>query len=97
VLALGAVGSIQTGRSVLRPQIEFRNYATGLCLGAVTNTLCAGGKLVSLGARYQVPLSDRYTLLPLLRLDAGNVVNPNTGSAVSYTGWDIGVTLRASM
>ncbi len=97
VLALGAVASIQTGRSVLRPQIEFRDYATGLCLGAVTNTLCAGGKLVSLGARYQVPLSDRYTLLPLLRLDAGNVVNPNTGSAVSYTGWDIGVTLRASM
>jgi len=97
VLALGAVGSVQMGRSVLRPQIEFRNYTTGLCLGAVTSSLCAGGKLVSVGARYQMPIGDRYTLLPLLRLDAGNVVNPNTGAAVSYSGWDIGVTLRASM
>ena len=97
VLALGAVGSVQMGRSVLRPQIEFRNYTTGLCLGGVSNSLCAGGKLVSLGARYQVPLGDRYALLPLVRLDAGNVVNPNTGSAVSFTGWDVGVTLRASM
>jgi hypothetical protein len=97
VLALGAVGSIQMGRSVLRPQIEFRDYATGLCLGTVSNTLCAGGKLFSLGARYQLPLGDRYALLPLVRLDAGNVVNPNTGSAVGFTGWEIGVTLRASM
>ena len=97
VLALGAVGSIQMGRSVLRPQVEFRNYTTGLCLGAVSSTLCAGGRLVSLGARLQLPLSDRFALLPLLRIDAGNVVNPNTGSAVSYTGWDIGLTLRTSM
>ena len=97
VLTLGAVGSVQMGRNVLRPQIEFRNYTTGLCLGVVSNSLCAGGKLVSLGARYQWTISERYTLFPLLRLDAGNVVNPNTGSAVSYTGWDIGVTLRANM
>jgi len=97
VLTLGAVGSVQMGRSVLRPQVEFRNYTTGLCLGAVTSSLCAGGKLVSVGARYQMPISDRYTLFPLLRFDVGNVVNPNSGAAVSYGGWDIGVTLRASM
>ncbi len=97
VLTLGAVGSVQTGRSVLRPQIEFRSFTTGLCLGAVTKRLCAGGKLFSLGARYQMPIGDRFALLPLLRLDAGNVVNPNTGQAVSYTGWDIGLTFRATM
>jgi hypothetical protein len=97
VLTLGVVGSVQMGRSVLRPQVEFRNYTTGLCLGAVTNSLCAGGKLVSVGARYQMPIGDRFALLPLLRFDAGNVVNPNTGAAVSYSGWDLGVTLRASM
>ncbi len=97
VLTLGAVSSVQLGRSVLRPQVEFRNYTTGLCLGAVSSSLCAGGKLFSLGARYQMPLGDRYALIPLLRFDAGNVVNPNTGSAVSYTGWDFGVTLRATM
>ena len=97
VLTLGALASVQMGRSVLRPQVEFRNYTTGLCLGAVSSSLCAGGKLVSLGARYQVPLSERYALLPLLKLDVGNVVNPTTGQSVSYSGWDIGVTLRASM
>jgi len=97
VLAVGAVGSIQMGRSVLRPQFEFRNYTTGLCLGAVTNTLCAGGRLFSLGARLQLPIGDRFAVLPLLRMDVGNVVNPNTGSAVSYTGWDVGVTLKAIM
>lgn len=97
VLTLGAVGSLQMGRNVLRPQLEFRNYTTGLCLGAVTSSLCAGGKLVSLGARYQMPLGDRYALVPLFRFDAGNVVNPNSGQAVSYTGWSLGVTLRATM
>jgi hypothetical protein len=91
------VGSVQMGRNVLRPQIEFRDFTTGLCLGAVSKTLCAGGTLFSIGARYQMPIGDRYSLLPLLRLDAGNVVNPITGRAVSFTGWDIGVTLRATL
>jgi len=97
VLTLGALASVQMGRSVLRPQVEFRDYTTGLCLGAVTSSLCAGGKLFSLGARLQLPLGDRFALLPLLRVDTGNVVNPNNGQAVSYTGWDLGVTLRATM
>jgi hypothetical protein len=97
VLTLGTMASVQLGRSVLRPQIEFRNYTTGLCAGRVSDQLCAGGKLVSLGARLQLPVGERYTLLPLLRLDAGNVVNPNTGQAVGYTGWDFGVTIRANM
>jgi hypothetical protein len=97
VLTLGAVGSVQMGRSVLRPQLEFRDYTTGLCLGAVSNSMCAGGKLFSVGTRLQLPLGDRWALLPLLKVDAGNVVNPNNGQAVSYTGWDLGVTLRATL
>jgi len=97
VLAVGVVVSVQTGRSVLRPQVEFRNYSTGLCLGAVTSQLCAGGKLASLGARYQIPIGGRVSLLPLVRLDVGNVVNPTNGQAVSFTGWSLGLTLRTSM
>ncbi len=91
VLTLGAQGSVQVGRSVLRPMIEFRNHTLG------ATQLSAAGKLFSLGARYQMPMGNRFTLMPLLRLDAGNVVNPNTGQAVSFTGWDVGVTLRTTM
>ncbi len=91
VLTLGAAGSIQMGRSVLRPQIEYRNHTLGV------SQLSAAGRLFSVGARYQMPVGNRYALLPLLRFDAGNVVNPNTGQAVSFTGWDVGLTLRATM
>ena len=97
ILALGAVASFQMGRSVMRPQIEYRDFATGLCQGAVTTSFCSGGKLGSLGVRFQLPVGDRWALLPLVRVDLGNVVNPNTGQAVSFAGWDLGVTLRATM
>lgn len=97
VLALGALASFQMGRSVMRPQIEYRSFSTGLCQGAVTTSFCSGGTLGSLGVRFQFPVGDRWALLPLARLDLGNVVNPNTGQSVSFTGWDLGVTLRATM
>lgn len=97
VLTVGAVASIRMGRSVLSPQIEYRDFTTGLCLGAVTNSLCAGGRLGSVGARLQLPIGSSFAVLPLLRLEAGNVVNPSTGQAVTFTGWDVGVTLRATM
>ena len=97
VLTVGAAASVQTGRSVLRPQIEFRNYTSGLCLGAVSSSLCAAGKLVSLGARYQLAVSERVAFVPLVRLETGNLVNQSTGQAVTFTGWDVGITLRAAM
>ena len=88
VLALGAVGSIQMGRNVLRPQVEYRVHTIGV------SQLSDAGKLFSLGALLQMPLGDRFALLPVARFDAGNVVNPTSGSAVSFTGWDLGVSLR---
>lgn len=97
VLTAGAMASIQMGRSVLSPQVEYRNFTTGLCLGAVTSSLCAGGKLASVGARLHLPIGNSFAVLPLLRLNAGNVVNPGTGQAVNFTGWDVAVTLRATM
>jgi len=97
VLAAGAMASIQTGQSVLHPQIEFRSYSSALCLGTVTSSFCAAGKLVSLGARYQIAMSERVAVVPLLRVDLGNLVNQSTGQAVSFTGWNLGVTLRATM
>jgi hypothetical protein len=97
VLAVGALASIPTGRSVLRPQVEFRDYSIGLCQGTVTSSFCAGGKLGSFSLRYDLGLGGRVALAPLARLHVGNVVNPSTGQAVSFTGWDVGLTLRATM
>jgi hypothetical protein len=88
VLALGGIASIQMGRSVLRPQVEYRIHTVG------ASTLSSAGKLFSIGALLQMPLGQRFSLSPVARFDAGNVVNPATASAVSFTGWDLGITLR---
>jgi len=88
VLALGGLASVQVGRNMLRPQIEYRVHSIGV------SQLSNAGRLFSLGALLQMPLGDRFTLLPVARFDAGNVVNPTSGSAVSFTGWDLGVSLR---
>jgi hypothetical protein len=88
VLALGSVASIQMGRSVLRPQIEYRAHRMG------PSQLSSAGKLFSVGALLQMAVGDRVALLPVARFDAGNVVNPATGSAVSFTGWDAGLSIR---
>jgi hypothetical protein len=85
VLALGGVASIQMGRNVLRPQIEYRAHTIG-----ASNA----GKLFSIGALLRMPFSDTFALLPVARFDAGNVVNPVTAAAVSFTGWDLGMTFR---
>jgi hypothetical protein len=88
VLALGGVASLQIGRNMLRPQIEYRVHTIGV------SQLSNAGKLFSLGALLEMPLGERFTLLPVARFDAGNVVDPTSGSAVSFTGWDLGVSLR---
>jgi hypothetical protein len=88
VLALGGVGSIQLGTNVLRPQIEYRAHTIGV------SQLSNAGKLLSVGALLQIPLGSRYELLPVARFDAGNVVAPTSGGTVSFTGWDLGVSLR---
>jgi hypothetical protein len=91
VVTVGVAGSFQTGASVLRPMVEFRNQSLG------AGTMSAAGRMFSLGARYQLPLGESLMLVPLARFDAGSVVNQVTSQSVSFTGWDVGVTLRATM
>jgi hypothetical protein len=90
VLALGGVASIRMGRSVLRPQLEYRAHTVG------ASQLSSAGKLFSIGTLLEMPLGQRLTLLPVARIDLGNIVNPLTATAVSFTGWDLGLTLRVS-
>jgi hypothetical protein len=96
VLTLGGVASIQMGKNVLRPQVEFRNHSLGV------NQMSAAGKLFSFGVRYQMPIGERFALFPAARFDTGNENaldssgNP-TAAEVSFRGWNLGVTLRATM
>ncbi len=96
VLAFGAAGSVQMGRNVLRPQVEYRNYTLG------DPSLASAGKLVSLGLQYQLAVGDRFALLPSARFDTGseNALDANgnpTSQSVSFTGWNAGLMLRAAM
>ncbi len=89
VLTLGAAASLQLGRNVLRPQLEYRVQSAG------TDKLEAAGHLLSLSARYQLPLSERFALLPAVRFDTGNIVT--SAATVGFTGWGLSVGLRAAM
>jgi len=91
VITAGLASSIQTGASVLRPQVEFRNESLG------AGSMAAAGRMFSAGARYDMPLGERFMIVPLLRYDVGSVVNQVTNQSVGFTGWDVGVTLRATM
>jgi len=96
VLAFGAAGSVQMGRNVLRPQVEFRIHTLG------DSTLASAGKLLSLGLQYQWAVSDRFALLPSARFDTGsenaldNSGNPTSQSA-NFAGWSAALMLRATM
>lgn len=96
VFAVGAASSLQLGPSVLRPLLEFRSYTLG------SSQLMTAGQLLTLGATYQLPLGQRFVLLPTARFNTGNENvlaadgNP-TGATVGLTGWQLGVTLRAAM
>ncbi len=89
VVTAGLAAAFQLGASVLRPYFEFRNQALG--------SFSSAGRMYSLGARYQVPIGERFALVPLLRLDSGDIVNQSTNQSVTFTGWDAGVTIRATM
>jgi hypothetical protein len=91
VLTFGTMASLQMGRSILRPQIEYRRHSLGA--GSLSNA----GYLLSLGVRYQLPVGGRFTALPSLRFDTGNIVDQTGGQSVGYTGFHLGVTLRAEM
>ena len=96
VLAVGVAGSVQTGRNVLRPQVEFRIHTLG------NPSLSSAGKLLSLGLQYQWSVSDRLALLPSARFDAGseNALDGNgnpTSQTASFTGWSAALMFRTTM
>ena len=88
VLTAGLAASLQMGRSVLRPQVEFRKHTAGV------DKLEAAGQLLSLSARLSLPLSEALSLTPALRFDAGNIVS---GATYGFTGWGLSVGIRATL
>lgn len=88
VLAAGLAASLQMGRSVLRPQIEFRKHTAGV------DKLAAAGQLLSLSARLSLPLSEALSLTPAVRFDTGNIVS---GATYGFTGWGLSIGIRATL
>lgn len=96
VLAFGAAGSIQLGRNVLRPQIEYRLHSIG------DSSQTSAGKLLSIGMQYQMTVGDRFTVLPSVRFDTGseNALDSSgspTSQTASLTGFSLGVMLRTTL
>lgn len=91
VITGGLVASIQMGRNVLRPQLEYRAQSAKAAGAGWT----AAGHILSLSARYQLTISERFALLPALRFDTGNIAS--TGATVGFTGWGLSVGLRATL
>jgi hypothetical protein len=89
VLTAGAAATVQLGRNVLRPQIEYRIQSAGV------STMAAAGHLLSLSARYQFALGERFALQPAVRFDTGNQIY--NGATIGLAGWGLSVGLRASM
>jgi hypothetical protein len=92
VLTGGVLASIQIGRNVLRPQVEYRIQSIQ---SAGTSKLSAAGHLLSLSARYQLSLGERYALLPAVRFDTGNQIY--SGATIGFTGWGASMGLRATL
>ena len=88
VLTAGVAASLQMGRSVLRPQLEFRKHTAGV------DKLEAAGQLLSLSARLSLPLSEALSLTPAVRFDTGNIVS---GATYGFTGWGLSVGIRATL
>ncbi len=91
VVTGGVQGAFQLGASVLRPMVEYRSQSLA------DSSWSSAGHMFSAGLNWQRPLGDRLLLVPLLRFDTGSLVNQITGQSVSFTGWDVGVTIRATM
>jgi hypothetical protein len=88
VFAVGLSAAVQMGRSVLRPQIEYRRHTAG------SGRLEGAGRLLSLSARLSLPVSEVLTLTPALRFDTGNIVG---GAIYGFTGWGLSVGIRSTL
>ena len=88
VLTAGLAATVQMGRSVLRPQLEFRKQTAGV------DKLEAAGQILSLSARLSLPLSESFALTPAVRFDTGNIVS---GATYGFTGWGLSVGIRATL
>lgn len=88
VLTVGAGATVTRGRNVLRPSVEFRRHTQGAA------SLEPAGTMLSFGARYQMVLTERLTIVPALRFDTGNIAN--NGTDVSYTGFSVALTARSA-
>jgi hypothetical protein len=89
VMTFGGSASFQVGRSQLRPMVEYRRHTMGL------NTLESAGSLISAGARFAMPMGQRFTLTPGFRFDTGSIANG--GGDIGFTGFSASVGLRASL
>ncbi|MDP3775147.1 MAG: hypothetical protein Q8Q85_12870 [Gemmatimonadales bacterium] len=89
LMALGAALSIQRGRNVFRPSVEYRLFGEG------DSSLVKAGTLLSLGARYQMATGESMSLIPSVRYDMGNI--PNGATDVGYSGFSVGLSLRKTM
>jgi hypothetical protein len=92
VVTAGVAGAFQLGPSVLRPMLEYRSQSL-----ADSSSWSTGGHMFSAGVNWQRPLGDRWMVVPLVRFDVGSLVNQITSQSVNFTGWDVGVTVRATM
>jgi hypothetical protein len=88
VLTAGLAATVQMGRSVLRPQVEYRKHTVGI------DKLEAAGQMLSLSARLSLPLSEALSLTPAVRFDTGNIVG---GATCGFTGWGLSVGIRATL
>lgn len=90
IFTFGSAASVQVGRNVLRPSFEFRRHMLGV------QTLRPAGTLFSVGAKYQMPLGEKLSLLPAARFDGGKITAAD-GSSVSYRGFSFSVGLRTAL
>lgn len=90
LLAAGAAATVQVGRNSFRPTIEYRRQTEGV------STLTQAGSLLSIGARFQWALSERFSLVPAIRFDTGDIGVGGRGD-VGFQGVSFGASLRTSL
>ena len=89
LVTVGAGLSIQRGRNLLRPTVEYRMIGEG------DSTLVRAGTLLSLGLRYQMAVGETMSVQPSLRFDTGSL--PNVGGDIGFRGFSVGMSVRKTM